>query len=89
MKDNILEIKQKLINVLITARGGSKRLPGKNFKILCGKPLIAWSIIAAKKSSFVKEIFVSTDSKEIAEISKNYGAFVPRLRNKSLSHLFR
>ena len=85
MKDNILEIKQKLINVLITARGDSKRLPGKNFKILCGKPLIAWSIIAAKKSCFVKEIFVSTDSKEIAEISKNYGAFVPRLRNKSLS----
>lgn len=85
LKDNNLEIKQKLINVLITARSGSKRLPGKNLKILCGKPLIAWSILAAKKSSFVKEIFVSTDSKEIAEISKNYGALVPRLRNKSLS----
>ena len=85
MKDNNLEIKEKLINVLITARSGSKRLPGKNIKILCGKPLIAWSILAAKKSHFVKKIFVSTDSKEIADIAKNYGALVPRLRDKSLS----
>jgi CMP-N-acetylneuraminic acid synthetase len=85
LKDNILEVKEKLINVLITARSGSKRLPGKNIKNLCGKPLIAWSILAAKKSLFVKEIFVSTDSKEIAEIAKNYGALVPRLRDKSLA----
>ena len=77
--------KKKLLNVLITARGGSKRLPGKNLKILCGKPLIAWSIEAAKKSYFINKIYVSTDSKEISEISKKYGAIVPRLRSKSLS----
>ena len=85
MKDNNLEIKEKLINVLITARSGSKGYLEKNIKILCGKPLIAWSILAAKKSHFVKKIFVSTDSKEIADIAKNHGALVPRLRDKSLS----
>ena len=77
--------KKKLLNVLITARGGSKRLPGKNLKILCGKPLIAWTIEAAKNSYFINKIYVSTDSKEISEISKKYGAIVPRLRSKSLS----
>ena len=85
MKDNILAIETKRINVLITARGGSKRLPGKNLKILCGKPLIAWSIEAAMKSYFVNNIYVSTDSPEIAKVSKNYGAIVPRLRNELLS----
>ena len=73
------------VNVLITARGGSKRLPNKNIKSLCGKPLIAWSIEAAKNSNFIKETYVSTDSEEIAEISIKYGAIVPRLRSKSLS----
>lgn len=85
MKDNHLVIESNKINVLITARSGSKRLPGKNLKILCGKPLIAWSIEAARKSFFVKDIYVSTDSKEIAEISEKYGAIVPRLRKDSLS----
>ena len=80
-----MSTKKKLLNVLITARGGSKRLPGKNLKILCGKPLIAWSIEAAKNSCFINKIYVSTDSKEISEISKKYGAIVPRLRSKSLS----
>jgi len=80
-----LSPKKKLLNVLITARGGSKRLPGKNLKILCGKPLIAWTIEAAKNSYFINKIYVSTDSKEISEISKKYGAIVPRLRSKSLS----
>ena len=73
------------INVLITARGGSKRLPGKNLKYLCGKPLIAWTIEAAKQSRYVDKIYVSTDSKEISEISKHYGAIVPRLRKESLA----
>lgn len=80
-----MSIKNKLINVLIPARGGSKRLPNKNIKNLCGKPLIAWTIEAAKKSSFVEKIYVSTDSEEIAEISLKYGALVPRLRSKLLS----
>ena len=74
-----------LVDVLITARGGSKRLPGKNLKYLCGKPLIAWSIEAAKESSYVDKIYVSTDSNEISEISKKYGAIVPRLRDKILA----
>ena len=73
------------VDVLITARGGSKRLHNKNIKFLCGKPLIAWSIEAAKNSNFIKQIYVSTDSEEIAEISIKYGAIVPRLRSKSLS----
>ncbi len=76
---------KKLINVLITARGGSKRLPGKNIKNLCGKPLIAWTIEAAKGSHYVDKIYVSTDSKEISEISKKYGAIVPRMRNPALA----
>ena len=75
----------QLTNVLITARGGSKRIPGKNLRVLCGKPLIAWSIDAAKKSDYVNKIYVSTDNKEIAEVSERYGAIVPRLRKKSLA----
>ena len=83
-----MAIKNKLVNVLIPARSGSKRLPNKNIKNLCGKPLIAWTIEAAKNSNFVKEIYVSTDSEEIAEISLKYGALVPRLRSKLLSTEF-
>ena len=78
-------IENKLVNVLITARSGSKRLPNKNKKNLCGKPLIVWTIEAAKKSKFVRNIYVSTDSQEIAEISKINGANVPRLRSKFLA----
>tara|TARA_A100001388_G_scaffold246295_1_gene205216 strand:+ start:385 stop:1098 length:714 start_codon:yes stop_codon:yes gene_type:complete len=84
-QNNQLSSYSKLLNVLITARAGSKRLPGKNLRNLCGKPLIAWSIEAAKKSRFINNIYVSTDSKEISEISKQYGAIVPRLRSKKLS----
>lgn len=67
---------------IITARGGSKRIPRKNIKEFCGKPIIAYSIEAAKKSGRFSEIMVSTDSEEIAEISRNYGANVPFLRSK-------
>ena len=77
--------KNELVNVLITARGGSKRLPNKNLKNLCGKPLIAWTIEAAKNSDYVNQVFVSTDSLEIEKISKDFGACVPRLRDKSLA----
>lgn len=74
-----------LINALITARSGSKRLPNKNIKRMLDKPLIAWTIEAAKKSKYVQEIYVSTDSEEIANISKDYGATVPRLRSSDLA----
>ena len=59
---------------IIPARGGSKRIPRKNIKPFCGKPLIVYSIETAKKSNLFKKIVVSTDDKEIANISKTYGA---------------
>lgn len=65
---------------LIPARGGSKGIPGKNIKELNGKPLIAYTIEAAKKCSIVKRIIVSTDNSEIASIAKKYGAEVPFIR---------
>ena len=62
---------------IIPARGGSKRLPGKNIKLLGEKPLIAWTIEAAIKSNVFDHVFVSTDSEEIASVSRDYGAKVP------------
>lgn len=59
---------------IIPARGGSKGLPGKNIKNLANKPLIAHSIINAKEANLVDRVYVSTDDREIAEISQNYGA---------------
>ena len=70
---------------IIPARGGSKRLPGKNIKLLGDKPLIAWTIDAAIKSKVFDHVFVSTDSEEIANISKQYGAEVPFLRPAELA----
>ena len=70
---------------LIPARGGSKGIPRKNIRKLSGKPLIAWSIEAAQKSSFVDRIVVSTDDEEIAIIARSYGAEVPFLRPTELS----
>lgn len=72
--------KDKTFLAIVPARGGSKGLPGKNIKKLCGKPLIAWSIEAGLKSNYIDEIMVTTDSKEIADIAKQYGANVPFLR---------
>lgn len=65
---------------IIPARGGSKGLPRKNIKNLCGKPLIAWSIERALNSKYVDEVMVTTDCKDIANIAKRYGANVPFLR---------
>ncbi|MCO8082535.1 pseudaminic acid cytidylyltransferase [Acinetobacter lwoffii] len=65
---------------IIPARGGSKRLPGKNIKLLAGKPMIAWTIEAALKSNVFDHVFVSTDDQEILDVSKKYGAEVPFLR---------
>lgn len=70
---------------IIPARGGSKRLPGKNIKLLGDKPLIAWTIEAAIKSNVFDHVFVSTDSEEIASVSRDYGAKVPFLRPAELS----
>ena len=68
-----------------TGQGGSKGIPRKNIKLLGGKPLIAHTILEAKKSNYIDEILVSTDDKEIAEISKEYGAAVPFLRPSELA----
>ena len=70
---------------IITARGGSKRIPKKNIKNFCGKPIIAYSIEAALKSCLFDEIMVSTDSQEIADISVAYGAKIPFLRSECTS----
>ena len=70
---------------IIPARGGSKRIPRKNIKLFCGKPMIAWPIIRAKESGLFDSIIVSTDDEEIAQISKFYGAEVPFKRSPELS----
>ena len=74
-----------MIVAVITARGGSKRIPGKNFKEFAGKPMIAWPILAAKQAGVFDRIIVSTDSPEIAEISRQWGAEVPFVRPTALS----
>lgn len=70
---------------IVPARGGSKGLPGKNIKNLCGKPLIAYTLEAALKSKEIERVIVSTDSQEIASIAKQYGAEVPFLRPACLA----
>lgn len=66
---------------IITARGGSKRIPRKNIKEFLGKPIIAYSIETALKTSLFSEVMVSTDDEEIAEIAQKYGANVPFMRS--------
>lgn len=73
---------------IITARGGSKRIPRKNIKDFLGKPIIAYSIEAALQSGVFDEVMVSTDDEEIAEIARKYGAKVPFLRSEATSNDF-
>lgn len=70
---------------IITARGGSKTIPRKNIKPLAGKPLIAYTIKAAKDSKLLTRCIVSSDDQEIIKISKKYGAEVPFVRPKELA----
>ncbi len=70
---------------IIPARGGSKRIPRKNIKEFCGKPMIAWSIEAAQASGLFEHIIISTDDIEIAVIAKQCGAEVPFMRPLELS----
>jgi len=72
-------IKPKIIGV-IGARSGSKGLPHKNIRPLAGKPLLTWIIAAAKKSHYLDQVIVSTDSEEYARIAREYGARAPFLR---------
>ena len=75
-------MKRKRSICVIPARIGSKRIPEKNIKFFLGKPIIAYSIEAALRSELFDEVMVSTDSIEIANIAKSYGAKVPFLRSK-------
>lgn len=70
---------------IIPARGGSKRIPRKNIKLFCGKPMIAWSIEAALQSACFDQVVVSTDDEEIAEVARQHGAQVPFIRPTNLS----
>lgn len=73
---------------IIPARGGSKRIPRKNVKAFCGKPMIAWSIEAAKASGCFDQIIVSTDDEEIANVARERGATAPFMRPAELSDDF-
>lgn len=73
---------------IITARGGSKRIPKKNIKEFCGQPILAYSIKAALESGVFDEVMVSTDSDEIAEVARHYGASVPFMRSETTSNDF-
>lgn len=78
-------IQNKRVLAVIPARGGSKGVPFKNIKLLCGKPLIFWSIDAGKKSKYVDRVVVSTDDEEIAQVAKDFGGDVPFLRPVELA----
>jgi len=78
-------VDKKKCVAIITARGGSKRIPKKNIKDFCGLPIIAYSIKEAIKCEMFDEVMVSTDSQEIADIARKYGAVVPFMRSKKNS----
>lgn len=73
---------------IITARGGSKRIPRKNIKEFCGKPILAYSIEAALASGVFDTVMVSTEDTEIAEVARQYGAEVPFFRSEKTSDDF-
>ena len=70
---------------IITARGGSKRIPRKNIKAFCGRPILAYSVEAARESGLFDEVMVSTDDAEIAEVARAAGASVPFFRSAATS----
>lgn len=73
---------------IITARGGSKRIPRKNIREFCGKPILAYSIEAAKESGLFDTVMVSTDDEEIAGIARQYGAEIPFYRSERTANDF-
>lgn len=83
-----VEKEQMKTVAIITARGGSKGIPGKNIKPFMGQPIIKYSIDAAKDSGCFDEVMVSTDSAEIAEVSEKHGAKIPFLRSEANSNDF-
>jgi len=77
--------KQNAVVAIIPARGGSKGVPHKNLKLLGGHPLIAYSIVAALECPVIDRVLVSTDSEEISQVARNYGAEVPFTRPSALA----
>ena len=75
----------RTVVALVPARAGSQRVPGKNVLPLAGHPLIAYSIASARESGIFTDVLVSTDSAEIAEVARRYGATVPALRPSGLA----
>lgn len=73
---------------IITARGGSKRIPGKNRKEFLGKPILVYSVEAALKAGVFREVMVSTDDEEIARIARGAGASVPFMRSEATANDF-
>lgn len=73
---------------IIPARGGSKRIPKKNIRFFCGKPMIAWSIAAAKESGCFDQVLVSTDDADIADLAQELGADIPFVRPAELADDF-
>lgn len=84
LKEEAYTMKKECL-AIITARGNSKRIPKKNIRKFCGKPILAYPIEAAIKSKLFTEIMVSTDNIEIARIARSYGAAVPFLRSEKTS----
>jgi CMP-N-acetylneuraminic acid synthetase len=78
-------IHEKKVLAIVPARGGSKGLPGKNIRPICGKPLIAWTIEKALKSRYLDTVLVTTDSAEIAAVARTAGAHVPFTRPPELA----
>lgn len=70
---------------IIPARGGSKRIPGKNIREFCGKPMIGWPVTAALKAGIFDHVIVSTDDPQIAEIARSFGATTPFMRPAELA----
>ncbi|HQU71857.1 MAG TPA: acylneuraminate cytidylyltransferase family protein [Calditrichia bacterium] len=78
-------IRNKSVLAVIPARGGSKGIPGKNIKPIAGKPLIAWSIEAARESRYIDRLILSSDDPEIVRVAKEWGCEVPFLRPEELA----
>lgn len=78
-------INGKSVLAIIPARGGSKGIPGKNIKMLAGKPLLAWTIEAAKKSKYIDRLILSSDDEKIISVAREYGCEVPFVRPAHLA----
>lgn len=78
-------ILNKTVLAIIPARGGSKGIPGKNIREIAGKPLIAWTIEAAKKSKYIDRLILSSDDNDIIEVAKEWGCEVPFVRPSELA----